>query len=85
LTMPDGVYLWTTDLCLDCDMPVYWVPVTFQEQLKVVQDLKKLEPEPEELTRLSDMERHLTDYGFATDEETNSLQSILDQYGWMLE
>lgn len=66
-------------------MPVYWVPVTFQEQLKVIQDLKKLGLEPEELARLSDMEKHLTAYGFVTDEETNFLQSILDQYGWMLE
>ena len=66
-------------------MPVYWVPVTFQDQLSVIQDLKKLGLEPEELARLSDMEKHLTEYGFVTDEETKSLQSILDQYSWMLE
>jgi len=66
-------------------MPVYWTPYTFQEQLGTIQDLRKLGMEPEELTILSDMEKHLTDYGFVTDEETKSLQSILDQFGWILE
>ena len=66
-------------------MPVFWVPNTSQEQLRVIQDLKKLGIESGELTRLSDIEKNLTAYGFVTDEETKYLQSILDQYGWMLE
>ena len=66
-------------------MPVYWVPVTFQEQIETIQASKKLGLDPEVLKRLSEMERHLTDYGFLTDEETKHLQNILDEFGWILD
>lgn len=66
-------------------MPVYWTPYTFQEQLETIQGLKNLGLDPEVLEKLELMKRHLSDYGFLTDDETNYLQNILDEYGWMLE
>lgn len=66
-------------------MPVYWVPTTTEEQIKVIQDLKRLELQPDELQRLELMQRHLGDYGFLDEMETKNLQQIIEQYGWMLD
>ena len=65
-------------------MPVYWVPTTTEEQIKVIQDLKRLELQPDELQRLEMMQRHLSDYRFLDDKETRYLQQVIEQYGWML-
>jgi len=65
-------------------MPIYWIPYTFQEQLETIQGLKKLGLDPEVLEKLELMKRHLTEYGSLTDEEATYLQTILDEYGWML-
>ena len=67
-------------------MPVFWVLYSSQDQSKLVQDLKGLgDIGSEEIARLELIERHLTDYGFMTDDETKSLQNILDEYGWRLD
>jgi len=65
-------------------MPVFWVPNTSQEQLRVIQDLKRLELQPDELQRLEIMQRHLSDYGFLDEMETRYLQQVIERYGWML-
>jgi len=46
--------------------------------------LQKQELRPEKVQRLKQMESHLTEYGSLTDEEATYLQTILDEYGWML-
>ena len=66
-------------------MPVYWTPYTFQEQLETIQGLKELGLDPKVLERLELMEKHLTDYGFLTDDEIKYLQNVLDEHGWRLE
>jgi len=69
----------------ECEMSVYYVPFTLDDQISLIQDLKNLGLDPKDFERIKLMERQLTEYGFLTDEETNSLQRILDQHGWMLE
>jgi len=66
-------------------MPVFVVPYSLQEQLQVIQNLQKQELRPEKVQRLQEMQQHLTEFGSLTDEETEYLQNVLDEYGWMLE
>ena len=66
-------------------MPVYWVPTATEQQIKVIQDLKRLELQPDELQRLEIMQRHLSDYSFLDVKETKYLQQVIEQYGWMLD
>lgn len=66
-------------------MPAIWVPSTSKEKLDLVQDLIKVVEKIDEKTRLGQMEKQLVAYGFLPKKDTNYLENLLKQYGWMLE